>query len=84
MSTKKPFFAKNSILILTLVCFFTPFVLRGARDALCNMNNKVTDWLPKQFSETREIEWFWKHFAGERFIIASWPGCTGDEADQTY
>lgn len=81
---KKTFFAKYAMFILLVVCFLTPLVLRGARDALRDMKNDVKDWLPSRFRETGEIEWFWKHFAGERFIIVTWPKCTGKEDDQAY
>lgn len=81
---KKTFFVRYSTLILVVVCFFTPFVLRGARDALRNMKNDVKDWLPSRFKETADIEWFWRHFAGERFIIATWEGCTGDATDEAF
>lgn len=81
---KKTFFAKNAMRILLVVCFLTPLVLRGARDALRDMKNNVKDWLPSRFSETAEMEWFWDHFAGERFIIVTWPGCTGAEDDEAF
>ncbi|MGE3777146.1 MAG: hypothetical protein AB7F89_08185, partial [Pirellulaceae bacterium] len=81
---KKTFFARHATLILFLVCFFTPFILRGARDAVRNIKNDVKDWLPNRFSETREMEWFWRHFSGERFIIATWDGCTGGPEDEAF
>src|SRR5262245_10147306 len=81
---KKPFFAKNATVILIGICFLTPFILRGARDALRDMKNDVKDGLPSRFSETREMEWFWSHFAGERFIIATWEGCTGGLDDEVF
>ncbi len=81
---RKTFFARYSFLILLMVCFCTPLVLRGAKDALRQMKNDVKDWLPAHFKETGDIEWFWRHFAGERFIIVTWPGCTGDETDEAY
>lgn len=81
---KKTFFAKYAMLILLVVCFLTPLILRGARDALRDMKNNVKDWLPSRFKETAEMEWFWQHFHGERFIIVTWPGCTGSETDQAF
>jgi predicted RND superfamily exporter protein len=81
---RKTFFARYSFLILLIVCFCTPLVLRGARDTLRQMKNDVTDWLPKQFKETADIEWFWDHFAGERFIIVTWAGCTGEATDEAF
>jgi predicted RND superfamily exporter protein len=65
-----------------LVFFIVPFTLRGARVSVQSMKNDVRDWLPSTFVETREMAWFWKHFIGERFIVASWPTCRED--DESY
>src|SRR5262245_7018738 len=81
---KKTFFARYSFLILLAVCFCTPLIMRGAREALRNTKNDVKNWLPSRFQETGDIEWFWRHFAGERFIIVTWPGCTGEQNDEAF
>ncbi|MEM9367763.1 MAG: MMPL family transporter [Planctomycetota bacterium] len=60
--------------------FVMPSAFRGARDALKNKENDVKDWLPSDFPETAELDWFAEHFAGESFILATWPGC--NENDQ--
>ncbi|MEM0924783.1 MAG: hypothetical protein AAGJ83_01975, partial [Planctomycetota bacterium] len=70
-----------SIAMLTLVGFFflMPSAFRAAR--LC-LNVKEIDsmgWLPQEFVETAELDWFADHFAGESFIIATWPGCNEDD-----
>jgi predicted RND superfamily exporter protein len=79
---KRTFFARSALPILMIVFFLVPFALRGARVSVQSMKNDVRDWLPSTFSETREMAWFWKHFLGERFVIASWNGC--EENDETY
>ncbi len=76
---KQTFFARRALLILCVVFFLTPFALRGARMALQRMTNNVKDWLPADFPETADLEWFGKHFLGEQFIIVTWPGCTEDD-----
>jgi len=77
----RTFFSRRAIGILVLVFFLVPFALRGARNSVQGMKNDVRNWLPSTFAETAEMEWFWKHFLGERFVIASWPGCEqGSEA----
>lgn len=70
--------------ILLVVFFLVPFAMRGARVSVKNMKNEVTEWLPKNFQESHEMAWFWRHFMGERFIIASWPGCTGGKDDESF
>lgn len=81
---RKTFFARYALVILLFVCFCTPLILRGAKDALRQMKNDVKDWLPARFQETGDIEWFWRHFAGERFIIVTWQGCTGGPEDEAF
>ena len=43
------------------------------------MTNRVKDWLPSDFAETADLEWFGRHFLGEQFIIVTWPGCSEDD-----
>ncbi len=76
---KKPFFARYALLILMAVFFLAPFALRGARLAVQNMKNDVKDWLPSDFAETTELDWFREHFLGEQFVVVSWEGCKGNE-----
>jgi len=76
----KTFFGRHAVVVLMAVAFFVPFGFRGARMALEHMKNDVKDWLPDDFPETKEMEWFWKRFAGERFVLASWDGCAEDDA----
>ena len=73
------FFGSNAVLILCVIFFLTPFAVRGARMSLERMENNVKDWLPSDFPETKELEWFGEHFVGERFILVTWPGCTFDD-----
>ncbi|MEO8496027.1 MAG: MMPL family transporter, partial [Planctomycetota bacterium] len=68
--------------MLCVVFFLVPFAMRGARMATQHLENNIKDWLPSDFPETKDLEWFGKHFIGERFILATWPGCT--EADPRY
>lgn len=75
-------FGRRAIPILMIVFFLFPFALRGARNSTQNMKNDVKNWLPASFKETAEMEWFWRHFLGERFIVASWSGCR--EGTESY
>jgi len=76
-----PIFGNVAVLTLCMVIFWVPFGLRGARKAIEGMKNDVKDWLPSNFPETRELEWFRDHFLGEQFIIVTWPGATGDSPE---
>lgn len=74
-----PLFGSVAVLVLCVIFFGVPFALRGARMSLERMENNVKDWLPEDFPETRELEWFGRHFVGERFVLMTWPGCNRDD-----
>lgn len=78
------FFARRALVILVAVFFFVPFALRGARMALREMKNDVKDWLPQDLEETRDLEEFRRYFLSEQFVLVSWDGCYGDEADERF
>jgi hypothetical protein len=84
MSAKPTFFARRALIILMVVFFLVPFALRGARLAIQGMKNDVKDWLPKDFPETADLDWFREHFVSEQFVIASWEGCYGGKDDDRY
>src|SRR5687768_10796533 len=84
MSAKPTFFARRSLLILMVIFFLVPFAMRGARLAIQGMKNDVKDWLPADFPETADLDWFRDHFVSEQFVIVSWDGCKGDASDERY
>ena len=76
LNRKAPFLGvTNALLVLMVVCFLVPFALRGSRTAMENMQNDVKNWLPSDYPETQELNWFGKHFMGEQFIVVTWEGC---------
>ena len=56
-----------------------PSVFRAARLSLEKKENDVKDWLPSDFPETAELSWFAEHFAGESFVLTTWPGCSSND-----
>ena len=81
---QKSFFGRHALLVLIIVYFSIPFALRGSRYAVQRMKNDVKDWLPTNFHETHELEWFREHFLGEQFVVISWDGCHGDREDPRF
>ncbi len=73
------FFERYALFILMAIFFLVPFALRGARLSLEQMRNDVKDWLPDDFAETSELDWFRDHFMGEQFVLVSWDGCTAED-----
>lgn len=80
LERRSPVGIPYALLILVLVFFFMPTIFRSARLSLEQKENDVKDWLPSDFRETAELEWFADHFVGESFVLATWEGCTsGDQ-----
>ncbi len=80
LERRSPLRASYAMLILLAFFFLLPSAFRGARLSLDKKKNDVKDWLPSDFPETAELTWFARHFAGESFVVATWPGCTsGDQ-----
>ena len=79
LERRSPVGLTYALLILTVFFFFVPSAFRAARLSLGQKENNVKDWLPSDFPETSELKWFEKHFAGESFVVATWPGCTSGD-----
>lgn len=76
LSRRTIFGISTALLILLVFFFMLPSALRGARLAVANKKNNIKDWLPSDFRETVELEWFARYFMGESFVLATWDGCT--------
>jgi predicted RND superfamily exporter protein len=76
---RPPFYARHGLLIVVLFALSVPFVVRDAQLALRENRNKVEEWLPDVYAETRAFNWFRRHFEGEQFVLLSWEGCTLDD-----
>ncbi|TVP99886.1 MAG: hypothetical protein EA381_09085 [Planctomycetaceae bacterium] len=78
--TRRTIFGLPGALLILLVFFFLlPSVFRGARLAIAGKKNNIKDWLPGDFRETVELDWFARYFMGESFIVATWEGCTSED-----
>jgi len=78
--TRRTVFGLPGALVILLIFFFLlPSAFRGARLAIAGKKNNIKDWLPSDFRETVELEWFARYFMGESFVVATWDGCTTDD-----
>ncbi|MBN2023702.1 MAG: MMPL family transporter [Pirellulales bacterium] len=75
------FFRRRGLAILAVVAFLLPLIYVGSMRALWSNQNDVKSWLPAAYEETATFNWYWKHFEGDAFIVASWEGCTLDSPD---
>ena len=72
-------FGSVAVVILCVIFFIVPFALRGSKLALERVENNIKDWLPSDFPETKELNWFGEHFVGESFVLVTWEGCTEED-----
>jgi len=70
------FFKRYSFLIIFAVVFAMPIMGRGTRMAMRTNDNDVHDWLPVEYQETQDFNWFQKRFENETFVLVSWEGAT--------
>ena len=77
---QKTFYGKYGFIIILVTVFLLAFIWMGTKRTLLSNSNNVTDWLPGNFKETQDYQWFLKQFPFESFIIASWDGCTLDDS----
>lgn len=56
-----------------------PFFVWAALKAVATNSNEVKDWLPADYAETDEFEWFRSHFPNDEFVAVTWEGCTLDD-----
>jgi len=76
----RTFFDRYALWVLMFFGFLLPSVFLLARTAVQSHQNKVQDWLPKNYSETRDLVEFRRNFAGDQFVVVSWEGCRiGDD-----
>ncbi|MCP4099206.1 MAG: MMPL family transporter [Planctomycetaceae bacterium] len=79
-----PVFGSVAMVLLCTVFFLLPFALRGARLGLSDMQNNVADWLPDDYTETKELGEFRKYFyGGDQFVCVSGPWCKEGDARYT-
>ena len=80
LARRSPLGIPYALLILIVIFFLIPSAFRAARLSVQRKENDVKDWLPSDFAETAELEWFADHFVGESFVLATWDGCvSGDQ-----
>ncbi len=71
---KRSFYARYAWPILIAHVLLIPVVCISALRAVKSNRNDISDWLPKDYDETRELGWFRKHFVADQFVLISWDG----------
>ncbi len=73
---KRSFYARFAWPILIANVLLIPVACVSALRAVKSNKNDVSDWLPKDYDETRELAWFRQHFVADQFVLMSWEGAT--------
>ncbi len=76
---KPTFFERYSRWILMVAGLLFPVLLYGAQKASETNRNDVKDWLPADFVETTDFEWFSSQFENVTNVLVTWEGCTLDD-----
>ena len=71
---RKTLWWPNYFWVAMMVAFLVAFLPRGARKAIESNTNDVADWLPPNYSESVDLQWFREYFMGEQFALVSWKG----------
>lgn len=77
-SMPKTFYQRWSVAVIGATLCLSPLVFYWAALAVQSNVNRVEDWLPKTFEETKHLAWFREHFPSDQFVIVSWRGCRLD------
>ncbi|MBQ6827121.1 MAG: hypothetical protein IJO46_03820, partial [Thermoguttaceae bacterium] len=76
---KKDFFKEYGFRIVFVVVFLLSFVWMGTKQTLKSNSNSVEDWLPAQYQQTRDYQWYLNLFPFESYVVVSWDGCELDD-----
>ncbi|MEO8268625.1 MAG: MMPL family transporter [Aureliella sp.] len=74
----KTFYQRWSVGVIGATLCLVPFSFYWAALAVQNNVNRVEDWLPKTFDETKHLAWFREHFPSDQFVLVSWQDCKLD------
>ena len=82
---KKDFFKEYGFRIVFVVVFLLSFVWMGTKQTLKSNSNAVEDWLPAQYQQTRDYQWYLNLFPFESYVVVSWEGCEiGDDRIELF
>jgi predicted RND superfamily exporter protein len=72
-------YARYGWVILFLMAGITGILVDGAWRAMQTQSNRGEDWLPADYQETKDLNWFYEHFPGDDLLMISWEGCTFED-----
>ncbi len=71
-------FANRKFRYFILFITFVLFIIfgYGAMEGQKKMSNRVIDWLPSGFQETKDLYWYYSHFHEGELLMVSWENCS--------
>lgn len=79
---RRKFGVRHWMIIALIACFCVGWIPRGVRKSIRTNSNNAADWLPANYTESKELLWFRDHFISAQFVLASWEGCTLGDTDR--
>lgn len=76
---KTNFFEEYGFRIIFVVVFLLAFVWMGTKQTILSNSNSAEDWLPAQYQQTRDYQWYLNNFPFESYVVVSWDGCEMDD-----
>lgn len=64
--------------MIAILSLAIPFIIYGARHSWSHTENKVEDWIPKRFPETRQLVEFGRIFGANEILLVGWENCVLD------
>lgn len=64
---------RSAIFVACLIVW--PLVALGAKQAWDNNRNRIEDWLPESFAETKQLVRFFEKFGSDELLMIGWEEC---------
>jgi len=75
---RRPLLSRFAPFVVAAFLLGSPVLFFGAVKAVGTNSNRVLDWLPRSFEETRRLLWFVDRFGSDELLAAGWPDCSID------
>jgi predicted RND superfamily exporter protein len=75
------FLIRRYVFLSLLLCVLIPVVFYGAMQSWTRTENRVEDWIPQSFEETKLLLRFNSVFGYDEILMITWDGCTLESAE---
>lgn len=75
------FLIRRRVILSIFIAILIPVLIHGARHAWVRTENRVEDWIPASFEETKLLMRFIGVFGADELLMVTWPTCTLDSPE---